>query len=168
MTTKKTPKPKSSETSKQLGLATLEFFRALFIAFWAGKGRSGIPTDIMVTTYYKKLKNFPEMIINRMLEDYLHDGDSRFPSVGEMAHYCRDSYGTYLARRAIKKPEPVEEDLSEEEKAYRIAVRHEVFAVLRTGGLEIDERRKLITGVVERVAREHNRLPMKEYLAWQD
>lgn len=108
------------------------------------------------------------MIINRMLEDYLHDGDSRFPSVGEMAHYCRDSYGTYLARRAIKKPEPVEENLSEDEKAYRIAVRHAVFAVLRTENLEIDEQHKLITGAVERVAREHGRLPMREYLAWQN
>lgn len=122
----------------------------------------------MVETYYGKLKNFPEMIINRMLEDFLQDSDSRFPSVGEMVYYCRDSYGTYLARRAIKKPEPIEENLSEDEKEYRIAVRHAVFAVLRTRGLEVEDQHKLIRGAVERVAREHNKLPMKEYLAWQN
>lgn len=121
----------------------------------------------MIGTYYDKLKNFPEMIIDRMLEDYLHDNDTRFPSVGEMAHYCRDSYGTYLARRAIKKPEPVEENLSEEEKVYRIAVRKAVFAVWYKG-LEETDRHGLIEKEVHRLAGEHNKLPMKEYLAWQN
>lgn len=118
--------------------------------------------------YYEKLKDIPELIINRMFEDYLRDSDPKCPTVGEMVRYCRSEYRSYLARTVIRKSEPIEENLSDDEKAYRIAVRHAVFAVWRRRGMELDYRHKLIREAVDRIAKEYNKPPIKAYLAWQN
>lgn len=168
MTTKKDHKQITLKTSKNLELSTAEFFGSLFTGFIVGLGRTTLPSDVMIETYWNKLKEFPELIIMRMLEDYARDSDPRCPTVGEMVKYCWSSYNSHMARTTARQPEPVEENLSEDEKEYRIAVRRAVFAVLRTNGLEVEEQHRLITGAVHRVAKEHNKLPIKGYLAWKD
>jgi hypothetical protein len=151
-------------------LSTLDNFRTLFTTFWVSLGRANHPTEASILAYWEKLKTYPEKILMDMFDQYLQDGDSKCPAVGEMVTHCRDRmsyYRSQVQRWREQREQERQMGIQPEDADYRIAVRDAVFEIMRKRGLEIEDRHKRIREAVERLAKEHGKPVMGEYLAWK-
>ena len=130
-----------------------------------------------VNDWWEQVQNIPEYIIIDTMNDYIDiDKINRCPSAGDFKDRCRTNFQAYKARyfnQHSQAEEQEQEDIDPDEKAYYEAVRRAWWKAHYIGddgrklrkiaspGMDLNRR---IREAVNRVAREWNRPPLKEWL----